>query len=197
MPSAKILAQKQAATDALTEKIKNAAAGVLVNYTGITVEDDTALRKALREAGVDYHVYKNTMTERACEAAGYGEMKQYLNGMNALAVSESDPVAPAKILKEYADKLETFNLIAGFVDGSVINAKQVEDLASTPSKEELLGRLLGSLKAPLYSLARVISAITEKDGNASEEAPAAEEAAPQAETASEAEAAPAADAAAE
>ena len=172
MPSAKILAQKQAATDALAEKLKSAAAGVLVNYTGVTVEDDTALRKALREAGVDYHVYKNTMTSRACEAAGYGEMKQYLNGMNAFAVSQSDPVAPAKILKEYADKLETFNLIAGFVDGVVINAKQVEELASTPSKEELLGRLLGSLQAPLYSLARVLSAVTEKD-----ESPAAEEAA--------------------
>ena len=99
-------------------------------------------------------------------------MKQYLSGMTAFAVSQSDPVAPAKILKEYADKLETFNLIAGFVDGVVINAKQVEELASTPSKEELLGRLLGSLQAPLYSLARVLSAVTEKD-----ESPAAEEAA--------------------
>ncbi len=172
MPSAKILAQKQAATEVLTEKIKNAAAGVLVNYTGITVEADTALRKALREAGVDYHVYKNTMTGRACEAAGYGDMKQYLNGMNALAVSENAPVAPAQILKEYADKIETFNLVAGFVDGAVIDAKKVEELASTPSKEVLLGRLLGSIQAPLYSLARVLTAITEKD-----EAPAAEEAA--------------------
>ncbi len=170
MPSAKILAQKQAATEALTEKIKGAAAGVLVNYTGITVDADTALRKALREAGVDYHVYKNTMTGRACEAAGYGDMKQYLNGMNALAVSANDPIAPAKILKEYADKIETFSLVAGFVDGAVIDAKQVEDLANTPSKEVLIGRLLGSIQAPLYSLARVLSAITEKD-----EAPAAEE----------------------
>lgn len=164
MPSAKILAEKQAATEALAEKVKNAAAGVLVNYTGITVEEDTALRNALRAAGVDYHVYKNTMTARACEAAGYGEMKQYLNGMNAFAVSENDPVAPAKILKEYADKIETFNLVAGFVDGKVIDAKQVEALASTPSKEVLLGRLLGSLQAPLYSLARVLTAVTEKDG---------------------------------
>ncbi len=174
MPSAKILAQKQAATEALTEKIKKAAAGVLVNYTGITVEDDTALRAALRKAGVDYHVYKNTMTERACEASGYGEIKQYLKGMNALAVCENDPVAPAKILKEYADKLESFNLIAGFVDGKVIDAKQVEELASTPSKEVLLGRLLGSLQAPLYSLARVLTAVTEKDG-AEADAPAVAE----------------------
>ena len=102
MPSAKILAQKEAATAALTEKIQNSVAGVLVNYTGITVDQDTALRTALRNAGVDYHVYKNTMTARACAAAGYGDMEQYLTGMNALAVSSTDPVAAAKILKEYA-----------------------------------------------------------------------------------------------
>lgn len=167
MPSAKILAEKQAATEALTEKVKKASAGVLVNYSGITVEQDTELRSALRKAGVDYHVYKNTMTERACDAAGYGDMKQYLTGMNAFAISESDPVAAAKILKEYADKIETFSLIAGFVDGRVIDSKQVEELASTPSKEVLLGRLLGSLQAPLYSLARVLTAVTEKDGTES------------------------------
>ena len=166
MPSAKILAQKQAETEVLTEKVKNAAAGVLVNYTGITVEQATALRNELRKAGVDYHVYKNTMTKRACEAAGYGDMAQYLNGMNAFAVSENDPVAAAKILKEYADKLENFTLVAGFVDGNVIDAKQVEELAKTPSKEVLLGRLLGSLQGPLYSLARVLTAVTEKDGEA-------------------------------
>ena len=93
MPSAKILAEKKAATEALTEKVKSAVAGVVVNYTGITVEDDTVLRSQLRKAGVSYHVYKNTMVERACDAAGYGDMKQYLTGMNAFAISESDPVA--------------------------------------------------------------------------------------------------------
>ena len=164
MPSAKILAEKKAATEALAEKVKSAVAGVVVNYTGITVEDDTVLRSQLRKAGVSYHVYKNTMMERACDAAGYGDMKQYLSGMNAFAISESDPVAAAKILKEYADKLENFKLVAGFVDGRVIDAKQVEQLAQTPSKEVLLGRLLGSLRGPLYSLARVLTAVTEKDG---------------------------------
>ena len=173
MPSAKILAQKQAATAELTEKIKNAVSGVLVNYSGITVADDTALRTALRQAGVSYHVYKNTMTSRACEAAGYADMKQYLTGMNALAVSESDPIAPAKILKEYADKIETFHIVAGFIDGGVIDEKSVEELAKTPSKEVLLGKLLGSIQAPLYSLARVLTAITEKDAPAeAAEAPA-------------------------
>ena len=181
MPSSKILAQKEAATKELTEKIQGAVAGVLVNYTGITVDQDTALRNELRKAGVDYHVYKNTMTARACAAAGYADMEQYLTGMNALAVSSTDPVAAAKILKEYADKIETFNLVAGFIDGGVINAAQVEDLASTPSKEVLLGRLLGSIQAPLYSLARVLTAVTEKDGEVAAE-PAAEAAEAPAET---------------
>ncbi|MBQ9117124.1 MAG: 50S ribosomal protein L10 [Clostridia bacterium] len=167
MPSAKILAQKEAATAELTEKVRNSVAGVLVNYTGITVEQDTALRAELRKAGVDYHVYKNTMTDRACKAAGY-DMSQYLNGMNALAVSATDPVAAAKILKDYADKIETFSLVAGYVDGGVIDAKQVEDLAKTPSREVLLGRLLGSIQAPIYSLARVLTAVTEKDGGEAE-----------------------------
>ena len=181
MPSSKILAQKEAATKELTEKIQGAVAGVLVNYTGITVDQDTALRNELRKAGVDYHVYKNTMTARACAAAGYADMEQYLNGMNALAVSSTDPVAAAKILKEYADKIETFNLVAGFIDGGVINAAQVEDLASTPSKEVLLGRLRGSIQGPLYSLARVLTAVTEKDGEVAAE-PAAEAAEAPAET---------------
>lgn len=181
MPSSKILAQKEAATKELTEKIQGAVAGVLVNYTGITVDQDTALRNELRKAGVDYHVYKNTMTARACAAAGYADMEQYLTGMNALAVSSTDPVAAAKILKDYADKIETFNLVAGFIDGGVINAAQVEDLASTPSKEVLLGRLLGSIQAPLYSLARVLTAVTEKDGEVAAE-PAAEAAEAPAET---------------
>ena len=174
MPSSKILAQKEAATKELTEKIQGAVAGVLVNYTGITVDQDTALRNELRKAGVDYHVYKNTMTARACAAAGYADMEQYLTGMNALAVSSTDPVAAAKILKDYADKIETFNLVAGFIDGGVINAAQVEDLASTPSKEVLLGRLLGSIQGPLYGLAYVLQAKIDKDGGVAEEAPAAE-----------------------
>ena len=159
MPSAKILAQKQAATEALTEKVKNAAAGVLVNYTGITVEQDTALRTALRNAGVDYHVYKNTMTGRACEAAGYGEMKQYLNGMNAFAVSATDPVAPAKILKKYIGEFKKCEFKAGIVDGAFYTADEVVKLADLPSKEELIAKMLGSLNAPISGLVRSLSGI--------------------------------------
>ncbi len=173
MPSTKILEQKIAATEALTESIRNAAAGVLVNYTGISVEDDTALRKALRTAGVDYHVHKNTMTGRACEAVGYGDMKQYLFGMTALATSATDPIAPAKILKEYADKIENFSIKAGFIDGAVIDEKGVLALATIPSKETMICKIMGSMKSSLYGLAYVLQAKIDKD---SEAAPAQESA---------------------
>ena len=173
MPSSKILAQKEAATKELTEKIQGAVAGVLVNYTGITVDQDTALRTALRNAGVDYHVYKNTMTARACKAAGYADMEQYLTGMNALAVSSTDPVAAAKILKKYAEKIETFEIKAGFIDNGVIDAAAVNALADIPSREGLICKLLGSIQSPLYKLAYGLQAIIDKSG---EEVPAAEEA---------------------
>ena len=163
MPSAKILEKKQADCAALTEKIKNSVAGVLVDYTGITVEQDTQLRKTLREAGVDYKVYKNSMTGRACDACGYGDIKVHLEGMSALALSENDPIAPAKILKEYADKIESFRIKAGFIDGGVIDAAAVNDLASTPSKEEMLCKIMGSMMGPLYGLAYVLQAKIDKE----------------------------------
>lgn len=169
MPSAKILEAKQVATDALIEKIKGAASGVLVSYTGITVEQDTALRKALREAGVDYKVYKNTMTERACDAAGYPDMKQYLSGMTAFAVSKDDAVAPAKILKEYEEKIETFEIKAGFVDGEMLDKAGVIALADIPSKETLVCKVMMSMKSPLYKLAYALQAIIDKDGEAAPE----------------------------
>lgn len=170
MPSNKILEQKQATVAALAEKIGKAVSGVLVKYEGITVEDDTKLRAALRAAGVEYTVMKNTLTGRACEIAGYGDMKQYLSGMNAIAISANDPVAPAKVLKEYADKIDSFEIKAGFVDGGVIDAKGVEELATIPSKEVLIAKMLGSLMAPLYSLAYVLQAKIDKDGEAPAEA---------------------------
>lgn len=163
MPSAKILEQKKAECAELTEKIQNSVSGVLVSYTGITVEQDTQLRKALREAGVDYKVYKNSMVGRACDACGYSEMKAYLEGMNALAVSNEDPIAPAKILKEYADKIATFEIKAGYIDGGVIDANAVNELASTPSKEEMLCKIMGSMMGPLYGLAYVLQAKIDKE----------------------------------
>lgn len=170
MPSKVILEQKQQAVADLAEKIQNSVSGVLVNYQGITVEDDTAMRKALREAGVKYMVVKNTLTGRACDQVGYGEMKQYLNGMTAIAISESDAVAPAKVLKKYADKVESFKILAGYLDGAVIDEKTVIALADIPSKETLIAKFLGSIQSPVYGLARALQAVAEKL-----EAPAAAE----------------------
>ena len=171
MPSNSILVQKQQIVADLAEQIKNSAAGVVVNYQGITVENDTAMRKALREAGVKYVVMKNTLTGRACDMVGYGEMKQYLTGMTAIAISENDPVAAAKVLKKYADKVESFNILAGYVDGAVIDANTVNALAEIPNKETLIAKLLGSIQSPLYKFAYAIKAVVDKE-NGGEEAPA-------------------------
>ncbi len=163
MPSQKILEQKQALVAALAEKFKAATAGVLVKYEGITVEDDTKLRAALRAAGVEYTVVKNTLTGRACDEAGLGDMKQYLGGMTAIATSANDAVAAAKIMKEYAEKIESFEIRAGFVDGAVLDKAGVEELASIPSKEILVQRMLGSMMSSLYSFARVLQAKIDKE----------------------------------
>ena len=171
MPSNSILLQKQQIVADLAEQIKNSTAGVVVNYQGITVENDTAMRKALREAGVKYVVMKNTMTGRACDMVGYGDLKQYLNGMTAIAISENDPVAAAKVLKKYAEKVESFNILAGYVDGAVIDANTVNALADIPNKETLIAKLLGSIQSPLYKFAYAIKAVVDKE-NGGEEAPA-------------------------
>ena len=171
MPSNSILVQKQQIVADLAEQLKNSVAGVVVNYQGITVENDTAMRKALREAGVKYVVMKNTMTGRACDMVGYGDLKQYLNGMTAIAISEKDPVVAAKVLKTYADKVESFNILAGYVDGAVIDADTVNALAEIPNKETLIAKLLGSIQSPLYKFAYAIKAVVDKE-NGGEEAPA-------------------------
>ena len=171
MPSNSILVQKQQVVAELAEQIKNSTAGVVVNYQGITVEHDTAMRKALREAGVKYVVMKNTMTGRACDMVGYGDLKQYLNGMTAIAISENDPVAAAKVLKQYAEKVESFNILAGYVDGAVIDANTVNALADIPNKETLIAKFLGSIQSPLYKFAYAIKAVVDKE-NGGEEAPA-------------------------
>ena len=172
MPSNTILAQKQQVVADLATAIKNSAAGVIVNYQGITVESDTAMRKALRNAGVKYVVMKNTLTGRACDEVGYGELKQYLSGMTAIAISEKDPIAAAKVLKGYAEKVESFSILAGYVDGEVIDAKGVVALADIPAKEVLIAKLLGSIQSPLYKFAYTIKAVCDKGEEAKEAAPA-------------------------
>lgn len=170
MPSKIILEKKQAEVEALVEKLQNSVSGVLVQYQGITVEDDTKMRAALRNAGVDYAVIKNSITGRACDQVGFSDMKAHLEGMTAIAISKDDPIAPAKILKEYDDKVESFKIKAGYIDGKVVDADTVMQLASIPPKEVLLGKLLGSLKSPLCKLCAVLNAKIEKDGGATAEA---------------------------
>ena len=177
MASEKILEQKKTLVDGLADKFGRAVSGVLVKYQGITVDEDTQMRKELREAGVEYSVVKNTLIGFACDKVGYGDMKQYLEGMNAIAVSYDDPIAPAKILKEYADKIETFEIRGGILEGAVVDAATVNELAEIPPKDVLVAKLLGSIQSPLYKFAYVLQAIVDKDAEGeapAEEAPAAE-----------------------
>ena len=173
MPSKSILEQKQQIVADLAAQMKNSVSGVLVSYQGITVDSDTKMRKALREAGVKYMVQKNTLTGRACDEAGLSDMKPHLTGMTAIAISEKDPIAPAKVLKEYADKVESFSILAGYLEGSVVDAATVIALADIPSKEVLIAKFLGSIQSPLYGLAYALKAVADKDAEApAEEAPA-------------------------
>ena len=169
MPSAKILEQKQAMLAELVESMKKAESGVLVNYCGITVEEDTKLRKSLREAGVDYRVIKNTYIRKAAAEAGLNGFDNVLEGMTALAMSD-DAVAPAKILCKYAKDNENFTVKAGFIDGRVIDVAEVEELAAIPGKEGLIAKMLGSIQSPLYGLAIALQAIVDKSGEAPAEA---------------------------
>ena len=169
MPSNAILEQKKQTVADLAEMLKNSPAGVLVNYSGITVEDDTQLRAELRQAGVKYTVMKNTLTGRACDEVGLGEMKQYLSGMTAIAIAGDDAIAPAKVLKKYAEKIESFTILAGYLDGAVVDVNTVNELADIPPKEVLIGKLLGSLQSPLYGLAYVLQGKIDKEGGVAEE----------------------------
>lgn len=182
MPSNAILEQKQKVVADLAEQIKASSAGVIVNYQGITVDKDTAMRKALREAGVKYTVMKNTLTGRACEMCGYGDLKAHLEGMTAIAISGDDPIAPAKILKEYDDKIESFKILAGYVDGEILDAAGVMELANVPSKEVMIAKIMGSIQSPIYKFAYAIKAVAEKmeEGAAApaEESAPVEESAP-------------------
>ena len=182
MASAKVLQEKQEFVNALTEKLNGATTGVIVSYSGITVAEDTALRRQLREAGVEYVVVKNTLLKRAAEAANLNGLDDALHGSTALAICD-DYTAAAKVLSKYAEGSKTFKIKAGFMDGEVIGADKVDELAKLPSKEGLLSMLLSVLNGPIRGLAVGLNAIVEKSGEA---IPAAEEAAAPAEEAVEA-----------
>ncbi len=179
---------KQPVVQEIGAQVKDAQSVLLVQYLGLTVEQDTAMRKELREAGVSYKVYKNTMMNLAFKDTPYEALTAKLEGPNALAVHKEDPVAPARILAKYAKQYKNFNLIAGMVDGKFVEGAALDEVASIPSRDVLLGRLFGSMQSPIANFARVIKQIAEKDGEA---APA--EAAPAQEAAPAEEAAPAAE----
>ncbi|MBQ8830725.1 MAG: 50S ribosomal protein L10 [Oscillospiraceae bacterium] len=175
MPNAKVLSEKQAIVAALTEKLQGSVAGVIVDYSGITVAEDTEMRRKLRENNVDYAVVKNTLLRFAINNAGLNELDPLLNGTTSLAVSVDDPVAPAKIIKEYADKLNgRFEIKGGYMDGKVISLDEVNALASIPALPVLQAQVLGTMLAPITSFAVVIKAIAEKLGGPVEAEAAAE-----------------------
>jgi large subunit ribosomal protein L10 len=181
---------KQPIVDEVAASVKGAKAVMLVQYLGLTVEQDTALRKELREAGVKYKVYKNTLMNRAFEGTEFANLAKDLNGPNALAVSVDDPAAPARIIAKNTKTMKCLKLVGGIVEGKYYDAAGLEEVAKIPSREILLGRLLGSMQSPIANFARVLKQIADKGGeSAAAEAPA-EEAAPAAE-APAAEAAPA------
>lgn len=157
MPSEKVLQSKKELVAGLVEKLKNATAGVVVDYKGINVEDDTKLRKELRENNVDYFVVKNTMLRFAIKEVGYDEMDSVLEGTTAIALSD-DPVAGAKILSNYADKhKDYFNIKSGFVDGKILAVEEIDSLAKLPSKEVLVAQALSGLNAPITGFVNVLN----------------------------------------
>ena len=169
MPSQKVLEQKQQIVAELADRIENSVAGVIVDYKGITVEDDTKLRKELRENGVKYTVIKNTLIKRAADKAGLSGIDDVLNGTSAIATSEEDYVAAARILQKFADTHEHFNVKSGYLDDEVITVEKIKSLAKLPTREVLLANVLGAFQAPIASFARAVQAIVDKSG---EEVPA-------------------------
>ena len=153
----------------IAEAVKDAQSVVLVDYRGLTVEQDTALRKQLRAAGVTYKVYKNTMMNFAFKGTPCEELCQHLEGTNALAVCAEDATAPARILAKYAKDVPTLELVAGVVEDTYYDKAGIEALAKVPSREELLGKLLGSIQSPITNFARVLNQIAEQQGGAAAE----------------------------
>jgi large subunit ribosomal protein L10 len=172
LPSEKILELKKQQVEALKAKIDASCAGVVVSYQGINVADDTKLRKELREAGVDYAVVKNTLLHLAVEGTSLQGMDDVLEGTTALAVSNDDYVAAARILGKFAKANPYFELKTGYLDGELISKEKLVELSSLPSREVLLATVLNAFNAPIASFARAIQAIVDKSG---EEVPAVEE----------------------
>ena len=167
---------KQPVVQEISERIQGAQSIVLVDHRGLTVEQDTQLRRELREAGVSYKVYKNTMMNFAFKGTEFEGLSQYLEGPSTMAVSTTDATAPARILAKFAKTADKLEIKAGVVEGTVYDAAGIAVIANIPSREELISKLLGSLQSPITNFARVMNQLAEKGGAAACAAPAAEEA---------------------
>ena len=157
---------KQPIVEEISAKVNGAQSVVVVDYRGLTVEQDTELRKQLREAGVTYKVYKNSFMTRAFKGTEFEGLAPYLEGPSAIAISTEDATAPARVLAEFAKKADKLEIKGGVVEGNVYDAKGMAAIASIPSREVLISRLLGSLQSPMANFARVINQIAEKGGAA-------------------------------
>ena len=162
LPNALVLEQKQKQVAELKEKISAAVTGVVVDYKGISVADDTKLRKELRESGVDYFVVKNTILGRAIEGTDLEEMQSVLEGTTAIALSNEDYTAAARILSKFAEDNENFTVKSGFLDGKVVDTATIDSLAKLPTKEVLLATVCSAFQAPIAAFARAVQAIVDK-----------------------------------
>ena len=159
---------KQPIVEEIKANLDGAQSAVIVDYRGLTVEQDTRLRKELREAGVIYKVYKNTMVRFAIDGTEFEALKDDLEGPNAIAISKEDATAPARILAKFAKEAEALEIKCGIVEGTYYDQAGIKAISSIPSREELLSKLLGSLQSPIANFARVLKQIAEKDGGAAE-----------------------------
>lgn len=169
MPNASVLEKKQQQVAELKEKIAGAVTGIIVDYKGINVSDDTALRKELRENGVEYFVVKNTILGRAIDGTSVEGMKSVLEGTTALALSKEDYTAAARILCKFAEGHDNFKVKSGFLDGEVIDVATIESLAKLPTKEVLLATVCSAFQAPIAAFARAVQAIVDKNDSADAE----------------------------
>jgi len=158
----KVIEQKKQIVDEIADKLKSSVSTVVVDYRGLNVAEVTELRKQLREAGVDYKVYKNSMTRRAAEAADLADLNESLVGPNAIAFSTEDVVAPAKILNDFAKTHDALEIKGGVIEGNIASADEIKALASLPSREGLLSMLLSVLQAPMRNLALATKAVADQ-----------------------------------
>ncbi|MGE6348976.1 50S ribosomal protein L10 [Bacillus mycoides] len=158
----KVIETKQQVVTEIAEKLRASKSTIVVDYRGLTVSEATELRKNLREAGVEFKVYKNSLTRRAAESAEMAELNEFLTGPNAIAFSNEDVVAPAKVLNDFAKKHEALEIKAGVIEGKLVTLDEVEAIATLPSREGLLSMLLSVLQAPIRNLALATKAVADQ-----------------------------------